>query len=179
MSQELNETLLSKLRRGVLAAVLLGLLMALSACQSSTVREVAGQLGSALQTAATLQAGGGITVTPVAPAKSTPRPKATATARPQHGVSGLPTIPYDALPRQAKQTVALIEQGGPFPFDADGSVFQNRERVLPRKATGYYREYTVITPGSNDRGARRIVVGAGGEMYYTDDHYDSFREVIR
>lgn len=179
MSQDLNETLLSKLRRGVLVATLLWLLVALSACQSSTVREVAGQLGSALQPAATLEAGDSVAVTLVAPAKSTPRSKATATARPQQGVSGLPTIRYDDLPRQARQTIALIEQGGPFPFDADDGVFQNRERLLPRQPTGYYREYTVITPGSDDRGARRIVAGAEGELYYTDDHYDSFREVIR
>jgi ribonuclease T1 len=73
----------------------------------------------------------------------------------------------------------LIQQGGPFPFARDGSTFQNRERLLPLKPASYYREYTVITPGANDRGARRIVAGAGGEFYYTDDHYASFREIIR
>lgn len=174
----MHTSLFSLLRRAVPAVVLLCLLLAVSGCQSSTVRDVAGQLGSALQTAATLEAGSNAVPT-AAPIKSTPRPKATATARPQQGVSGLPTIRYDDLPRQAKQTIALIEQGGPFPFDADDGVFQNRERVLPRHPTGYYREYTVVTPGSNDRGARRIVAGADGELFYTDDHYDSFREVIR
>lgn len=83
------------------------------------------------------------------------------------------------LPREAVATLEAIERGGPFPYDRDGSVFQNRERLLPERPRGYYREYTVITPRSPDRGARRIV--AGGEppeaYYYTDDHYRSFRRV--
>ncbi|GEM_PF-947020 len=108
----------------------------------------------------------------------TPRSRATATARAQ-GVSDLPTIRYQDLPKQAREIIALIEQGGPFPFERDGITFQNREQLLPRQRSGYYREYTVITPGSRDRGARRIVAGAEGELYYTDDHYESFREVIR
>lgn len=95
------------------------------------------------------------------------------------GVSGLPTIAYADLPAEAKTTLALIQQGGPFPFVRDGSTFQNRERLLPLKPSGYYREYTVITPGANDRGARRIVAGADGEAYYTDDHYASFKEIVR
>jgi isoleucyl-tRNA synthetase len=75
-------------------------------------------------------------------------------------------------------TLALIDQGGPFPHAQDGQVFQNRERVLPRQPTAYYHEYTVETPGSADRGARRIVTGRGGEQFYTDDHYASFREIV-
>jgi ribonuclease T1 len=71
-------------------------------------------------------------------------------------------------------TLALIERGGPFPYSKDGSVFSNREGRLPSRASGYYREYTVETPNSPDRGARRIVTGDGGEVYYTRDHYDSF-----
>ncbi|MGH6934350.1 MAG: ribonuclease domain-containing protein [Dongiaceae bacterium] len=71
-------------------------------------------------------------------------------------------------------TVALIEAGGPFPYGKDGSIFSNREGRLPKQPAGYYREYTVDTPGSSDRGARRIVTGQGGEIYYTNDHYDSF-----
>lgn len=101
------------------------------------------------------------------------------TAIVQQARSGLPTIRYQDLPKQAKETIALIEQDGPFPFERDGITFQNRERILPRQPSGYYREYTVITPGSSDRGARRIVAGTEGELYYTDDHYESFREVIR
>ncbi|MFJ4715449.1 ribonuclease [Streptomyces sp. NPDC088785] len=80
-----------------------------------------------------------------------------------------------ALPAQAHDTLDLIEAGGPFPYPQDGTVFQNREGVLPSRSTGYYHEYTVITPGSSDRGARRVVTGeAGDEDYYTADHYASF-----
>lgn len=116
-------------------------------------------------------------------ATRTPRPRAqaAATARPaatRTPSDGLPIIAQSDLPRQARDTIALIRQGGPFPYDKDGATFQNREGLLPKRASGYYREYTVITPGSRDRGARRIVTGKGGELYYTDDHYDSFQRVI-
>jgi len=83
-----------------------------------------------------------------------------------------------ALPIEARQTLALIKAGGPFPYSQDGKTFQNREKILPRKQRGYYREYTVKTPGAKDRGARRIVAGRDGEYYYTDDHYRSFRRII-
>ena len=79
------------------------------------------------------------------------------------------------LPPQAAQTWALIEKGGPFPYPRnDGVTFQNREGRLPEQASGYYKEYTVPTPGSPDRGARRLITGADDELYYTEDHYDSF-----
>jgi ribonuclease T1 len=94
-------------------------------------------------------------------------------------INGLPTILFAALPVEAHETIALIDAGGPFPYDQDGAVFQNREGLLPSRPRGYYREYTVITPGEGDRGARRIVGGAEGELYYTDDHYDSFSYVVR
>lgn len=113
--------------------------------------------------------------TPRATTQFTP----TANAPPAARASDLPTIAYADLPPEAHDTIALIEQGGPFPFRRDGITFQNRERLLPRHPEGYYREYTVITPGEDDRGARRIVTGEAGEMYYTEDHYDSFREIIR
>jgi ribonuclease T1 len=93
-------------------------------------------------------------------------------------VSGLPTISFDRLPTQAQETLDLIQRGGPFPYRQDGGVFQNRERRLPSKPNGYYHEYTVVTPGSPDRGARRIIAGEKGERYYTDDHYDSFKQVV-
>ena len=93
-------------------------------------------------------------------------------------------VALTALPPEGQQTYRLIHQGGPFPFEKDGSVFGNRERQLPRQARGYYREYTVRTPGASDRGARRIV--CGGEVpvkpatcYYTADHYASFREIVQ
>ena len=92
-------------------------------------------------------------------------------------------IALAALPAEGQQTYRLILQGGPFPYEKDGSVFGNRERLLPRQARGYYREYTVRTPGARDRGARRIV--CGGEVprqpeacYYTADHYASFRVIV-
>lgn len=81
------------------------------------------------------------------------------------------------LPAEARDTLALIESGGPFPYRQDGATFQNRERRLPQRESGYYREYTVETPGSPDRGARRIIAGGDppAEFFYTDDHYGSFR----
>jgi ribonuclease T1 len=83
------------------------------------------------------------------------------------------------LPREAIATLRVIADGGPFAYDRDGTVFQNREGLLPQRSRGYYREYTVETPGSRDRGARRIV--AGGDppevYYYTEDHYRSFRRI--
>ncbi|MFI9168396.1 ribonuclease domain-containing protein [Streptomyces lincolnensis] len=85
------------------------------------------------------------------------------------------SICYSALPSQAHDTLDLIEQGGPYPYSQDGTVFQNREGVLPSQSSGYYHEYTVITPGSSTRGARRIVTGEETrEDYYTADHYDTF-----
>ena len=85
------------------------------------------------------------------------------------------------LPKEGRATYALIHEGGPFPHDKDGSVFGNRERQLPAKKRGYYREYTVRTPGVAHRGARRIVCGGAKRMpdacYYTSDHYTSFREI--
>jgi len=83
----------------------------------------------------------------------------------------------DKLPREVRQTIELIEAGGPFPYRQDGSEFGNRERLLPAQPPGYYREFTVPTPGSRDRGARRIVLGDNGEMYYTEDHYQSFSRI--
>jgi ribonuclease T1 len=94
-------------------------------------------------------------------------------------VSGLPTIKAAELPKEAVATLALIDKGGPFPYDKDGAIFGNNERILPKRERGYYREYTVPTPGSRDRGARRLVVGRGGDTYYTADHYASFRQVLR
>lgn len=85
------------------------------------------------------------------------------------------SICYSALPSQAHDTLDLIAQGGPFPYSQDGVVFSNREGVLPSQSSGYYHEYTVITPGSPTRGARRIVTGeADQEDYYTSDHYATF-----
>jgi ribonuclease T1 len=82
------------------------------------------------------------------------------------------------LPKEALKTLELIAKKGPFPYAKDGAVFGNREGRLPKQRRGYYREYTVKTPGERTRGARRIVTGAAGERWYTADHYNSFRLVV-
>lgn len=81
------------------------------------------------------------------------------------------------LPREAQQTLQAIKRGGPFAFERDGVVFGNYERRLPPRNRGYYREFTVPTPGERHRGARRIVAGAHAEYYYSDDHYRTFRRI--
>ena len=100
-----------------------------------------------------------------------------ACAPPAGSDTGLPS--HAGLPPEAIETLALIQRGGPFPYRKDGTTFQNRERLLPAKPRGYYREYTVPTPGSRDRGARRIVAGGNPPevFYYTADHYSSFRQI--
>ncbi|MBI3369347.1 MAG: ribonuclease [Burkholderiales bacterium] len=97
---------------------------------------------------------------------------------------GLPQVALTALPQEAQQTQRLIRRGGPFPYSKDGVVFGNRERSLPRQERGFYREYTVPTPGAHNRGARRIVCGGRQPMnpeacFYSDDHYASFRRIVQ
>lgn len=89
--------------------------------------------------------------------------------------NGIKVIKSSDLPPEGRDTLALIKSGGPFPYAKDGTVFNNYEGLLPGRPGGYYHEYTVITPGSHDRGVRRIIAGGGGEYYYTDDHYSSFK----
>ena len=100
------------------------------------------------------------------PVASTPAPRAAS----------LPSF----VPVEARRTLASIARGGPYAYRQDGGVFQNRERRLPAQARGYYREFTVDTPGSPDRGARRIITGGDPpvQYWYTDDHYRSFREFM-
>ncbi|MEV0375499.1 ribonuclease domain-containing protein [Streptomyces sp. NPDC050636] len=92
---------------------------------------------------------------------------------------GMPVVAVGELPSQARDTLRLIDAGGPFPYPKDGSVFGNYERLLPRQPRGHYHEYTVRTPGSRDRGARRLITGESHETYYTDDHYRTFKAVLR
>lgn len=128
------------------------------------------------QTAAALTLGAAVVLAaPVAQARSVPEAPAAA--------SNLDTIALADLPRDGRSTYARILQGGPFANDKDGSIFGNRERILPRQPRGYYREYTVRTPGARNRGARRIVCGGPqpqepNACYYTSDHYSSFRQIV-
>ena len=93
------------------------------------------------------------------------------------GARGEDWIAVGELPHEARQTLALIRTGGPFPYARDGIVFGNYEKRLPQQFRGYYTEYTVRTPGRRDRGPRRIIAGQHGEYYYTQDHYRSFRRI--
>ena len=116
----------------------------------------------------------------LAAAMSSPlAPARTQADRPQGGSA---VIHVAELPREGRATFELIRQGGPFPYGKDGAVFGNRERLLPQARRGFYREYTVPTPGSRDRGARRIVCGgpirSPQACYYTADHYASFRMIV-
>jgi ribonuclease T1 len=98
----------------------------------------------------------------------------TAAVTGTRNTSGLESVAASRLPAEARQTLALIARGGPYPYERDGAVFGNFERLLPRKPGGYYKEFTVRTPGESDRGARRIIAGQAGEKYYTPDHYETF-----
>jgi ribonuclease T1 len=111
--------------------------------------------------------------------RETPRGASTESQVAADSGSAAPQPDSDGLPAEARQTLRLIKAGGPFPYDRDGARFQNREGQLPAQPPGYYREYTVPTPRSSDRGARRIVSGGSPpvEFYYTDDHYRSFRRI--
>jgi ribonuclease T1 len=93
------------------------------------------------------------------------------------GLAQAEEIAVGDLPPEARTTLRLIEQGGPFPYSRDGVSFGNYERLLPPRTRGYYREYTVPTPGQRQRGAQRIVVGKQHERYYTADHYRSFQRI--
>jgi len=102
---------------------------------------------------------------------------ASADSRDDYNVEYNQYIATLFLPPEARETLGLIKRGGPFPYARDGVVFSNFEKRLPRQKRGYYREYTVKTPGVRSRGARRIVCGPPVECYYTDDHYETFRRI--
>lgn len=112
-------------------------------------------------------------------ALAAPQLHALGEAPPAQGAPSVAEVAASDLPPEARATLALIERGGPFPYERDGTVFRNFEKRLPLHERGYYREYTVRTPGLSHRGARRIVTGRGGELYYTDDHYQSFKRIRR
>lgn len=95
----------------------------------------------------------------------------------QDSQNGLQVIMLADLPTEARDTLRVIKQGGPFAYSRDGTVFRNYERILPKQPRGYYREYTVKTPGARNRGARRIISGGANEYYYTADHYQTFKRI--
>ena len=103
---------------------------------------------------------------------------ALAVAAGAFALSAIGDITAAALPAEARETIAQIRKGGPFAHDRDGASFGNREKILPPRGPGWYREYTVRTPGARNRGPRRIVAGRDGTLYYTDDHYRSFRRIV-
>ena len=113
------------------------------------------------------------------PATSSTSASTTASTSASPSSDGLPSVDLADLPPEAADTVQLIDDGGPYPYDQDDGVFGNFEGLLPDQPRGYYREYTVETPGSDDRGARRIVGGSQGELYWTADHYQSFERIER
>ena len=110
---------------------------------------------------------------------SPPSPREAPVPLPQSEPASRSMPDASGLPVEARDTLARIAAGGPFEHRQDGSVFQNRERQLPSRPRGWYHEYTVETPGSDDRGARRIVTGGTppSEYWYSDDHYRSFRRI--
>lgn len=159
--------LASARRRVVAAVVAIGMIVGLAACSSATLSPAAPT----------------VTVTVTATPGATPLSGVTAAPgesdlAPAEATSDLPTMTVAQLPPEASAMLALIAEGGPYEYSQDGQTFQNREGILPAAAYGSYAEYTVETPGSSDRGARRLVVSDTGAVFYTDDHYQSFREVI-
>lgn len=186
-----NATTVDRYRRGVTAlsrrGALSRALLALAGCMAMIVGGC--ELGTAVPE--------GPSQAPISPSPTSPSgpsptapvdtgPTSTDVPRtPSSGPSALSTDPVSRLafidaadlPPEALQTLRLIDEDGPFPFDRDGITFQNREELLPERPGGYYREFTVVTPGLSHRGARRIVAGEGGERYYTADHYESFERI--
>ncbi|MFH8570994.1 ribonuclease domain-containing protein [Streptomyces sp. NPDC017993] len=147
----------------VLGALLAGLLLALTGCTTSDGSN-GSSLGSSPSATGAVGTGSyGGSRTPDVPAWA----------------KGMPVEPADRLPAQARDTLRRIDAGGPYPYAKDGAVFGNHERLLPRQPRGHYHEYTVPTPGSRDRGARRLITGESHETYYTDDHYRTFKAVLR
>jgi ribonuclease T1 len=140
-----------------LAAALIGLI-AVSGCASTTSAVGTDSAGAGQQAAAADSQ-----YADLAPAQPT---------------TDLTTMTVEQLPPEGIDTLELIASDGPFPYDKDGATFSNREGILPPQPKGFYAEYTVITPGEGDRGARRIVGGDDGSRFYTSDHYSSFREVV-
>lgn len=173
------------------AAIVLGILLLQGSGSSGATDTAAGATDASTQTV-TSEPTVATSPTPVlptavatspTPASPTPTPPTAEASEREPDAShtpssGLPTIAESDLPPEAWDTMQLIYDGGPFPYRQDDETFFNREGILPDRERGYYREYTVETPGWHDRGARRIVAGADGDLYYTEDHYDSFEQIM-
>ncbi|MEV7779062.1 ribonuclease [Kitasatospora sp. NPDC088351] len=177
----------SRNRLSVLVAVLICVLAAaagyvLSGTDGGHPRAVSSSSATATAASSTASSAAAQTAS-TAPKPSAPKPSPPAGTTPAPAGTWVPADPALAdvcrtkLPDQAVDTLGLIAKGGPYPYRSDGIVFENRENRLPRKASGYYHEFTVVTPGSGDRGARRVVTGDSGEQYWTADHYASFQEI--
>lgn len=143
-----------------------------------TTKRLSTLIGALLTLAVLVLVVAGIPRTGDSPGSATSPAQTSAAALPTAaGVanpSRLPEVKASELPAEARQVLVLIARGGPYPYSRDNITFGNFERVLPQKPSGYYREFTVPTPGESDRGARRIIAGDAGEKYYTADHYSSF-----
>lgn len=167
--------------RPVAALVALLAALLLTACQSSASVTAATSAAASTGSSASVSTGSATKAASKAasPSSSASGKSSTQRLAPAKATTSLPTVKVSQLPPEAVTTLTLIAAGGPYPYSRDGVVFENREGILPKQKSGYYHEYTVVTPGSSDRGARRIITGADGQRFYTDDHYDSFREVIQ
>ncbi|GAA2202803.1 ribonuclease domain-containing protein [Sinomonas flava] len=164
------------LRRLLVAAAVLAVAVAASFLLRAAGDTTAGA-GAAPSSVASPSGSASPAVRPSSPAPQRTTPPAAARSAVANP-SGLAEVRASQLPREARETLALIAKGGPYPYERDGVVFGNFEGILPSRQRGYYHEYTVPTPGEADRGARRIVAGDGGDTYYTDDHYESFRFIL-
>lgn len=179
--------------RAVLAAVALLLGVALVAGCSSGSASSAPSANPAVPTDPTPTVTDPTPIGPTSPTSPSASPTPPSETPPSSSPSNFPdsdllapsvpttklkTITIAQLPAEARSTLQTIKDGGPFPYPNDGVIFENREKRLPKQGFGFYHEYTVKTPGSSDRGARRIVTGADGSRFWTADHYQTFREVI-
>ncbi|MEV7135096.1 ribonuclease domain-containing protein [Arthrobacter sp. NPDC093128] len=162
-----------RIARLLALAALLILVVGLGMALSNTQENPAAPDVSASPTAGGSSAVGSGTASP-----GSPKPVPVPAVPEVKNTSGLDAVPASSLPPEARETLALITRGGPYPYSRDGAVFGNFERLLPGKPGGYYKEFTVRTPGESDRGARRIVSGETGEKYYTPDHYESFLFIV-
>lgn len=139
--------------------------------RTTTSRATNALLAIVLAVLASLGLAGAAAATPL---ETVTHPSPATISAPCGDTSGFTEVGLSTLPPEASDTADLIAAGGPYPYPEDDGVFENREGLLPDCEVGYFREYTVETPGSDDRGARRIVTGSEGEHFYTDDHYESF-----